>query len=205
MNQVRRLSLALAILACTAFGAPVLAQVNSHYHPAIVVPALCSGADIGWTILDGHHVLAMSAADINQAIVGFEVLGNVQAVEHGVIPSTYPGRGPIEPGVFSFQVASLGPPSSQPLFSYFVSSDTGNNYQSGDEIPTNGRITFTVHKPSGTQGHYISEITFYLTTPLSDDLPARAVIGNFTLNGVALPASPLIDSQTSAAGFCNQI
>lgn len=197
---------AIALISGIAVGSPAQAQVNNHFHPAVVIPAAC-GVEYGqqsyWTVVDGHHVLYMTNIAGEPGFGGFEVLGNVQAVEHNILPSTNPGKGPLTPGWFSFQVASVGPSGAEPYFSYLVASSTDYIMNSGStQIDPKG--TQYIHVPAGSSATgYPCEIQVVLFC--DNGLDVRATVGNFVYNGVPITGSATVRDfdQSTPGSFCS--
>lgn len=204
MKKQMALLSALAATIGTTCGAPVQAQVNNHLHPAIVVPGACGTGNTVWTDYNGHHALVLTEFyedGESDGYSGFEVLGNVQAVEHGTVPATLQGRAPLEPGYFSFDVASLGPSANDPYFLLLVNTVNAKEIATTSDINQKG--TIYVHVPTAAAaGSQPAEIRVYLFSNEGAG-SVRAVVGNFVYNGVSIPGSTLLDTHTQEIGtFC---
>lgn len=182
----------------TAYGAPAFATLDP-YHPGIVVPGQCPqyGPNSStWVNVNGHHALSLYTEGNEWA--GFQVLGNVAAVEHGVLPPY--GRGPLPNGYVSFSVFSANPAAR---FQVWQFAPDGNYSMKGIFFePVNGVVTIPIVPPNPGDGVYSAEVEVYLAP--QGDVPGRAVVGNFQINGVALPGSPLVDNRAQyPADFCS--
>lgn len=165
----------------------------------IVVPAGCPddpGNTEVWTIYDGHHALILNVGD---DLAGFEVLGNVQSVEHGVIPTSAQGRGPLETGLFTFQVPVLTGADAASNLVYGLVSNTGERYPNYQQTVNvvSGTAYIPVTNPPSGKGQYPCQIQVIYQAE-----PGRAVVGNFRLNGIELPGTQLHDFQLSDWSVC---
>lgn len=199
---------ALAVCA-TTLGAPAQAQVNNHYHPAVVASNACPNLNGtgAWVTVNGHHALALTDVVVGDpqegyyGSAGFTVLGNVQAIAHGTFPS-FANRGPLETGELTFQVYShsslAGTPGEE--FYYFFSSNNGQYYVPGgglfapDVNVVNGVAHIPIINPTPGSGDGTQAAALYVILDNNNNAgPNRAIVGGWQLNGVPLDGTVLVD------------
>lgn len=192
-SRISRL-LVLSLVSSTAFGAPAFSQVPTAYHQGIVAPAICNEPNaVAWTSYNGHHALNINHS-VDYAELGFIVFGNRNAVLHGQIPQTWANSGPLPIGSFSFQIAIAQPTSAEPYINAELEYPDGSVGFPLDHFSiTNGQ---TVHIPlTKSSGMYPAAMFVYFDSgtggedPGSPDSPFHVVVGNFLINGIAIPGS----------------